>query len=94
MTILMKLFWGVLPLLLSVVLVWLTMEGQLNFGGGEKDVFLAIPLLLWSLTYLCCYLVLWWRGSPTRRSVMVSSGLATGLVLVAWVVLLLVTWPR
>ena len=94
MTIPGKLFWGVLPLLLSGVLVWLTMEGHLNFGGGEKDVLLAIPLLLWSLAYLSCYLVLWWRGCPTKRSVVVSSGLATGLVLLAWTVLWLVSWLR
>lgn len=89
---LLKLLLAIIPLLLTVLLAWLTMEGHLNFGGGEKDIFLAVPLLLWSLVYLCCYLVLWWRRSSTGRSIAMSSGLATGVVAVAWAVLFGVSW--
>ena len=91
---LLKLFLAVVPLLLTVLLAWLLMEGHLSFGGGEKDIFLAVPLLLWSLVYLCCYLVLWWRRSAIARSVVVSSGLATAVVAVAWLVLFGVSWFR
>lgn len=87
MYVLLKLFLAIVPLLITVLFAWLTMEGHLNFGGGEKDIFLAIPLLLWSLVYLGCFLALWWRRAPTGRSVAVSSGLATGFVVIAWAVL-------
>ena len=85
--VLLRLFLAIVPLLITVLLTWLTMEAYLNFGSGEKDIFLAVPLLLWSLVYLCCYLVLWWRRFSIARSVAASSVLATGVVAVAWVVL-------
>ena len=91
---LLKLFLAIVPLLLTLLLAWLTMEGRLNFGGGEKDLFIAVPLLLWSLVYLCCYLTLWWRRSSTARLVAVSSGVATGVVAVAWAVLFVFSWFR
>jgi hypothetical protein len=95
MHLLLRLFLAIVPLLITVPFAWLTMEGYLNFGGGEKDIFLAVPLLLWSLVYLCCYLALWWRRSSIGRSVAVSSGLATGVVAVAWAVVLFgVSWPK
>jgi hypothetical protein len=91
---LLKLFLALAPLLMTVLFAWLMMESYLNFGGGEKDNFLAVPLLLWSLVYLCCYLVLWWRGASAGRAVAVSSVWATGAVVVAWIVLVGVLWLR
>jgi len=75
------------PLLLTVAFTWLTMEAYLNFGSGEKDILLSIPLLLWSLVYLCASLVLWWLRTALRRSALLAAGWATGLVASAWVVL-------
>lgn len=80
MHILFKVFLAVVPLLITLLLGWLTMEGYLNFGGGEKDIILALPLLLWSVVYLCCYLALWWRRLSTARSVAGSGVLASGVV--------------
>jgi len=92
MHIVMRLFVAVAPLLLTSVFAWLVMESHLNFGGGEKDIFLALPLLLWSLLFLLCSLVLWRRRSALGRSVAVSSGLAAALVAIAWLVLFGVSW--
>ena len=94
MHVLVKLFLGVAPLLFTVLFAWLVMDGHLNLSSGEKDIFLAVPLLIWSLVYLCCYLVLWWRGSAVGRSVRVSSGVATGLVVVAGLLLFGASWLR
>jgi len=47
----LRLFLGVVPLLLTILFAWLVMEGHLSFGGGEKEIFLAIPLVIWSLVY-------------------------------------------
>jgi hypothetical protein len=90
----MKLLLAFVPLLLTVIFAWLVMDGYLNFGGGEKEIILAVPLLIWSLVYLCCYLVLWWRRISLGRSMAVSSGLATGFVVIAWVVLFGVLWLK
>lgn len=83
MHVLLRLFLAVVPLLLTVLFERLVMEGHLSFGSGEKDLFFAIPLAVWSLVYLCCYLALWWRRFAIARSVVISSALATGVVAVA-----------
>jgi hypothetical protein len=94
MNVLSRLFLAFAPLLLSVLFAWLVMESYLNLGGGEKDVFLAIPLLFWSLVYLCCFLVLWWRRSAAGRSIVWSAALATGVVAITWIVLFGVFWLK
>jgi hypothetical protein len=92
MQVLLKLFLAIVPLLITVLLAWLVMAGYLNLGGGEKDIFLVVPLLIWSMVYLCCFLALWLRRSSIGRSVAVSAGFATGLVVIAFVVLFSVSW--
>lgn len=82
------------PLLLTVLFGWLVMEGILNLGGGEKDVFLVFPLLLWSLVFLCCFLLLWWRRSTLGRTVALSAGIATGFVVAAALILFGGSWLR
>jgi len=89
---------AVMPLLLTLLFAWLTMEGHLNLGAGCKDIVLVVPIMIWSLVFLVCYIAFWWRGFTLGRSVITSSALATGLVVSAWVVLfgisLLVTGPQ
>jgi hypothetical protein len=73
------------PLLATILLVFLTMEGHLNFGGGETDVFLSVPLLLWSVVFLFSSPIAWWRGLPPGRAAAASAVVATGLVALLWV---------
>ena len=87
MRVVFKLGLGIAPLLLTGLFGWLVAESYLNLGGGEKEIVLVIPLGVWSLAFLCCYLVLWWRGSATARSVAAASGVATALLLAAGVAL-------
>lgn len=94
MRLLLKFFVSVVPFLLTFIFTWLVMDGYLNFGGGEKDIFLAVPLLLWSLLFMCCYFVLWWRGSRIVRSVIFAGAFATGGLMAAWFVLFAVAWYR
>lgn len=88
MAILRRVLIGFLPLLLTVLFAWALLEGGLSLGGGEKEIFLVVPPLFWSLVYLFCYLVFWWRGSAIGRSVARSAGIATGVVFAAWLLLL------
>lgn len=96
MTIPLKLFLAVAPLLFSLLFGWLVMDGYLNFGGGDKEIFLAVPLLLWSLAYLCCYVTLWWRRATPGRTLALSVSIATGFLVIAWLALFGIAWlhPR
>jgi len=76
---------ALLPLLATILFAFLTMEGHLNFGGGEKDLFLSVPLLLWSAVFLFSSLIAWWRGVKLGRAAVMSAILATGFVVLLWV---------
>lgn len=75
------------PFLFTALFGWLLMEGHIDFGGGDKDIFLMVPLLLWSLAYFLGYALFWWRRVAPGRAVAFSSTLATGVLAVAWVIL-------
>lgn len=84
----LKLFWALLPFLVSALLVGAVGEDFISFGCGDKDIFLSIPLLLWSFVYLCTYLVLSWRRHKILNTVAMSSVVATVVVIVIWLALL------
>lgn len=84
---------AVTPLLLTFLIAALLMEGHLNAGGGEKDILLAIPLLLWSLVFLVSSAALGWRGVALGRATAVSAGIATALVVLLWLVIFLASAP-
>ena len=87
-----KLLAAVTPLLLTGLFVWLLLAGGLDLGGGEKDLFLTVPPLLWSLIYFLCYVALWSQGFARWRSAGLSAGVATSVTAIAWVVLFVVSW--
>ncbi|MGH8631809.1 MAG: hypothetical protein ACREU7_13730 [Burkholderiales bacterium] len=76
---------AILPFLATILFAFLTMEGHLNFGGGEKDIFLSLPLLLWSMAFFVSSLIAWWRKATLGRAAVMSATLATGLVVLLWV---------
>lgn len=87
MQIAIRLLIALVPFALTLVFAWLV-AGPLSLGGGEKDILLVIPLLLWSLAFLCSCLVLWRRQTNMPRSIALSTAVATATVGLAWVVLL------
>ena len=88
MPILAKLAVGILPLALTILCTALLMEGVLNLGGGENDIFLAIPLLVWSLTFVVSYLVTA-RGRSVRalRPLGKAALIATAGLAIVWTLL-------
>jgi len=76
------------PLLATVAFAWLLTEGPVSFGGGEKDIFLAVPLLVWSVVFACSYAALS-RHRPLRavRPVALGAGVATAVVALLWLAL-------
>jgi len=86
MAVAVRLLVAVAPILLTLLFAYLA-AGPLSLGGGEKDILLAIPLLLWSLLFCGAQLVLWWRRVALGRSIAIAAGVATVLVIVAMTVL-------
>ena len=76
------------PLAVTPLLVLLIGEGYLNFGGGEKDLILVLPWLLWSLLYAIVFGVCWSRKLPLKRILSYAAGGATVFVILAWLALL------
>lgn len=55
------------PLPALPLFLWLTMEGVLNFGGGEKDILMVHPRHLLLLALLGCFLHLAAEKGVTRQ---------------------------
>ena len=86
----LRLFLSILPLALTPLLEFFIADGYLNLGGGEKDVLLLIPWILWSLLYLIFFLASWWIKVPVTRGLAYASGGATGVL--AFIYVILVVW--
>ena len=54
---LFRILGGIWPFGCLPVFYVLTMNGTLNFGGGEKDIVLIVPLAAFCLFYLISYVV-------------------------------------
>ncbi|HEX7045325.1 MAG TPA: hypothetical protein VF203_12000 [Burkholderiales bacterium] len=80
------------PLMLAALFGWAVLEGRLRFGGGDKDVLLIAPALLWALIHFFCYAVLWAQGFGLVRAAALAGGVATGFTAIAWVALFVFAW--
>ena|SRR5438093_11955673 len=69
------------PLLLTPALSRAINNGTLTFGGGEKDIILIIPWLLWSVGFATAALVGWRRHVRLSWSLVWSAAWATGIVM-------------
>ena len=76
---------GIAPLGLTPILAFLIAEGYLNFGGGEKDLLLLIPWILWAIIYSIIYVVQWIKKTNIIRGLYISAGGATGLTVLLWI---------
>ena len=72
---------ALVPLALTPALGSAINAGTLNFGGGEKDIILLIPWVLWSLAYAVAALVYWRRRVRLGSSLLLAFSWATGLTL-------------
>jgi hypothetical protein len=83
---------AVAPLLLTLLLGWSTVTGDLGWAGAETNSVVTIPLFVWSSVFLLCYLALWRQGFALGRSLALAAGIATQLALLTWIVLFIVSW--
>jgi len=86
-TFLGKLTLCLLPIVLTPIWGYLISDGYLNFGGGEKDLLLLLPWILWSLIYSLVFIVAWAKGKNIKAVILYSVGGATGVLAVTWSVL-------
>jgi hypothetical protein len=68
MLIVIRLIVSLLPLVLTPVLGYLLAQGYINFGGGEKDILVLLPWMVWSLVFAISSWVFWRRGHSILRS--------------------------
>jgi hypothetical protein len=77
------------PLLFTPALVYLFAEGILNAGGGEKDLVLVVPYLLWATIFLVTAVALilkrWQFGEWMKRSLIISFSSMLSLWVIVWV---------
>jgi hypothetical protein len=75
----------ILPFGLTPLIALLIAEGYLNFGGGEKDLLLLIPWIIWSFIYLILFIVQWIKGAKIKKTIFFASGGATALIVLLWI---------
>ncbi len=64
------------PLPALPLFLWLTMEGVLNFGGGEKDILMIVPATFYALLYWIALAVWRRRKVPPGRAILYALGTA------------------
>jgi len=79
-------------LALCFVFAWLVTAGPLSFGGGEKDIFLVLPLALWSMVFAVTSLAMWAGGASRTKATRVSALVALGVLAVSYSLLVALTW--
>ena len=75
------------PLALTPVIIWLLAEGYVSLGGGEKDVIMALPWLVWSVFFAIAFLIGSRRGHSVSKAGLRALGWATGLIVMLWILL-------
>jgi hypothetical protein len=82
-----KLILCLLPILMTPIWGHLLSYGYLDFGGGDKDIFLLIPWLFWSFFYLLIFIVAWIMRKKIKVILFYAIGGATGIFALTWIVL-------
>jgi hypothetical protein len=82
---------ALLPLLLTPALAYVLAEGDLNLGGGEKDIIVIVPWAFGSVVYGVTFFILWNRRIALGRSTVLSIAVAFAALLVAAVILALIS---
>jgi hypothetical protein len=77
----------VAPIAITPLLALAIGEGYLNFGGGEKDLLLLIPWLLWSVLFAIVFVACWVKKLPVGKSTAYAAGIAFAVLAVSWVAL-------
>lgn len=80
------------PLAFCFLLAWLVTRGSISLSGGEKDIFLVLPLAVWSLVFAVASLITWAGGVALPRATRLSALVATGVFTLAFALFVVLTW--
>ena len=78
----MKLILWLLPISLTPLWGYLIADGYLDFGAGEKDLFLLVPWMFWSLMYMSIFITGWIRRTKIKFILLYSFCGATGILVI------------
>ncbi len=81
-----------IPIGFIPALIFALAEGWLDFGGGEKDILLALPYSIWALIFFLAAAVFIIRRSTRRRWIAKSVLIATITLVIAGVVVYIISW--
>jgi hypothetical protein len=81
----------IFPLALTPLLAHLISDGYLNFGGGEKDLLLLIPWLIWSVIFLAVFIVTWIKKVSIITGILYSGAISTFALLLIWLILFILS---
>jgi len=68
-----KVLGAIWPLIIFPLLIYLNLQGNIDFGGGEKDIVIAIPMLVFSLFYIVSYIFMLRRKKKIYIAVILCS---------------------
>ncbi len=89
----LRLLTAATPLALTPLWLHLIGNGTLDFGSGDKDIFILVPWVIWSLFYFLSCMVLWGRGVKLGRAAALAGTIASALLLVAFLLLAVLAEP-
>ena len=81
-----------IPMLITPGLIYMLAEGWLDVGGGEKDILLAFPYLLWALIFFMVALVLIIKRWSLRRWLLRSGLISVICMLALSVFAYIISW--
>ena len=85
----LRLILSIVPLSLTPLLGYLIADGYLNFGGGEKDLLLLLPWMVWAVLYFVLFLIFWKRKFSIQKGCGYAAGGATGALALIYGVMLI-----
>jgi hypothetical protein len=84
-----RVFVLIVPLLTTPLIGFLIADGYLDFGAGEKDLYILIPWGIWSLFFIVSGSVLWRKKISFKVWVFKSLTYSVIITLVLWLCLLM-----
>ena len=84
----------VVPLLATPAFGFLIAENYLSLGAGDKDLFLLIPWLIWSIIFMIIGATLWRKNIQYKVWVLKAISLSIVIVFILWFILFIISYKK